>query len=678
MPRASCRRRKSWPRRRTSSARSPRRSSCVTCRRGPRSPRRTTRRPSSPSRWTSSGPSSRPRARGSAPGLPHCPKRRQATRCRRRAASRRPKSSDGGRADQPSGARAHHPPRRRAPGGRPGHRRRAHRARAPRAGQGRRHPAPLPPPGPARGAHAHRCGGAIRPVGLARGTCPAHRRARRPGREGDRGARARPVDAGGGAAPAEAPLPGSHDLGAQGRRVRLDPAGPGHARQELRAGARRRGGGTGDPARAGVLPRPARGQRPEPPQGTAERRRGARRPGDRGRRARHRGPARHHLPDSLCQGGAARGRRPVRGPASPHAERARSGGARAGARPARARGNPRRPCPPRLPAERLRADRRGIAERVSQRRGAAPRLTDQATAGRGMTEIRRVGGLGCGLMGSGHAQDAATAGRETIVRDVAQQIWDRARGGLEKSLANFVEKGKLPAADRDAALKRLTFTTATIDLKGCDIVVEAITEDLELKNALWKELDAICPPHTIFASNTSSLTIAAMAAATKRADRFVGLHFFNPVPLMQLVEVVRAVTTSEETFRRAFAFARSLGKEAVAAKDNSGFIVNLLLVPYLLDAIRAVEHGVGTVPDIDKAMQLGCGYPMGPLTLLDFVGLDTTYRIAEIMFTEHREQKYAPPPLLKRMVTAGLMGRKCGKGFYDYSADPPRVVDLGI
>jgi len=295
-----------------------------------------------------------------------------------------------------------------------------------------------------------------------------------------------------------------------------------------------------------------------------------------------------------------------------------------------------------------------------------------------MTEIRRVGVLGCGLMGSGIAQVAATAGRETIVRDVSQQIWDRARGGIEKSLAKFVEKGKLPAADRDAALKRLTFTTATIDLKGCDIVVEAITEDLELKNALWKELDAICPPHTIFASNTSSLTIAAMAAATKRADRFVGLHFFNPVPLMQLVEVVRAVTTSEETFRRAFAFARSLGKEAVAAKDNSGFIVNLLLVPYLLDAIRAVEHGVGSVPDIDKAMQLGCSYPMGPLTLLDFVGLDTTYRIAEIMFTEYREQKYAPPPLLKRMVTAGLMGRKSGKGFYDYSADPPRVVDLGI
>src|SRR5438128_4747023 len=205
-----------------------------------------------------------------------------------------------------------------------------------------------------------------------------------------------------------------------------------------------------------------------------------------------------------------------------------------------------------------------------------------------MTDIRRVGVLGCGLMGSGIAQVAAAAGYDTIVRDVSQQVWDKARAGIEKSLAKFVEKGKVSAADRDTTLKRLQFTTTTADLKPCDIVVEAVTEDLELKNALWKELHGLCGPTTIFASNTSSLTIAAMAAATKRADRFVGLHFFNPVPLMQLVEVVRAVTTSEETFRRAFAFARSLGKEAVAAKDNSGLIVNLLLVPYLLDAIRAV------------------------------------------------------------------------------------------
>src|SRR5438445_2549788 len=282
-----------------------------------------------------------------------------------------------------------------------------------------------------------------------------------------------------------------------------------------------------------------------------------------------------------------------------------------------------------------------------------------------MSEIRRVGVLGCGRMGSGIAQVAATAGHETIVRDVSQQIWERARGGIEKSLAKFVEKGKLPSADRDAALKRLTFTTRTGDLKGCDIVIEAVTEDLEVKNALWRELDGLCGPGAIFASNTSSLTIAAMAAATKRADRFVGLHFFNPVPLMPLVEVVRTVTTSAETFQRAFAFAKSLGKEPVAAKDNSGFIVNLLLVPYLLDAIRAVERGVGSVPDIDKAMQLGCGYPMGPLTLLDFVGLDKTYKIAEIMFTEYRAQRYAPPPLIKRMVLAGMNGRKSGKGFYD-------------
>jgi 3-hydroxybutyryl-CoA dehydrogenase len=295
-----------------------------------------------------------------------------------------------------------------------------------------------------------------------------------------------------------------------------------------------------------------------------------------------------------------------------------------------------------------------------------------------MTDIKRVGVLGSGLMGSGIAQVAAAAGYDTIVRDVSQQVWDKARAGIEKSLAKFVEKGKLPAADRDTTLKRLHFTTAAGDLRACDIVVEAVTEDLELKNALWKELDGLCGPATIFASNTSSLTIAAMAAATKRGDRFVGLHFFNPVPLMPLVEVVRTVTTSPETFQRAFAFAQSLGKEPVAAKDNSGFIVNLLLVPYLLDAIRAVERGVGSVPDIDKAMQLGCGYPMGPLTLLDFVGLDTTYKIADIMFTEYREQRYAPPPLLKRMVLAGMNGRKSGKGFYDYSVDPPKVLALGV
>ena len=295
-----------------------------------------------------------------------------------------------------------------------------------------------------------------------------------------------------------------------------------------------------------------------------------------------------------------------------------------------------------------------------------------------MTDIKRVGVLGCGLMGSGIAQVAAAAGYETVARDVTKEIGERARAGIEKSLAKFVEKGKLSAADRDATLKRLSFTTTVADLQSCDVVIEAVTEDLEVKNALWRELDTLCPPQTIFASNTSSLKIAAMAAATKRGDRFVGLHFFNPVPLMPLVEVVRTVTTSDEAFRRAFAFAKSLGKEAVAAKDNSGFIVNLLLVPYLLDAIRAVEHGVATIPDIDKAMQLGCGYPMGPLTLLDFVGLDTTFKIAEIMFVEYQQPHYAPPPLLKRMVLAGMYGKKSGKGFYDYSATPPVVSNLGL
>jgi 3-hydroxybutyryl-CoA dehydrogenase len=273
---------------------------------------------------------------------------------------------------------------------------------------------------------------------------------------------------------------------------------------------------------------------------------------------------------------------------------------------------------------------------------------------------------------------AAAAGYQTVVRDVSDAVMAKGKAGIVKSLDKFVEKGKMTAADRDATIGRLSYVTDVTALKDCDIVIEAVTEDLELKNGLWKQLDALCPAHTIFASNTSSLTIAAMASATARADRFVGLHFFNPVPLMQLVEVVRTVTTSPATFDRALAFGKSLGKEAVAAKDNSGFIVNLLLVPYLLDAIRALEHGVASTVDIDNAMKLGCGYPMGPLTLLDFVGNDTTYKIAEIMFTEYRETRYAPPPLLKRMVMAGLYGRKSGKGFYDYAANPPVPVDLGV
>jgi 3-hydroxybutyryl-CoA dehydrogenase len=295
-----------------------------------------------------------------------------------------------------------------------------------------------------------------------------------------------------------------------------------------------------------------------------------------------------------------------------------------------------------------------------------------------MTDITTVGVVGGGLMGSGIAQVAAQAGFTTILREVSDALAGRARAGIEKTLAKGIERGKVTTEERAAALGRLSTTTRVDDLRGCDIVVEAVIEDLEVKNALWKELDGVCPAHTIFASNTSSLTIAAMAAATARADRMVGLHFFNPVPLMKLVEVVRTVTTSEETFRRAYDFARRLGKEPIAAKDNSGFVVNLLLVPYMLDAIRALEGSVASVEDIDKGMQLGTGHPMGPFALLDFVGLDTTYKIAEIMYHEYREKRYAPPPLLKRMVLAGMYGRKSGRGFYDYSQDPPRVNDLGL
>lgn len=295
-----------------------------------------------------------------------------------------------------------------------------------------------------------------------------------------------------------------------------------------------------------------------------------------------------------------------------------------------------------------------------------------------MSEIKTVGVLGCGLMGSGIAQVAAQSGHRTIVREVSDALNEKGKAGITKSLDKFVEKGKLAAADRDATLARLSFTTKIADLKSCDIVIEAVTEDLNTKNPLFKELDGLCGPETIFASNTSSLTIAAMAGVTKRPDRFVGLHFFNPVPLMKLVEVVRTVTTSKGTFDRAMAFARALGKDPIAAKDNSGFVVNRLLVPYLLGAIRALEHGVGTVEDIDKAMTLGCGHPMGPLTLLDFVGLDTTYKIAGIMFDEYREAQYAPPPLLKRMVLSGMFGKKSGKGFYDYSSNPPTVSQLGL
>jgi 3-hydroxybutyryl-CoA dehydrogenase len=293
-------------------------------------------------------------------------------------------------------------------------------------------------------------------------------------------------------------------------------------------------------------------------------------------------------------------------------------------------------------------------------------------------EIRKVGVLGGGLMGSGIAQVAAMAGFETVVREVSDPVIDKSKSGIEKVLAKGIEKGKVTAEQRDAAMSRLSFTTDLAQLASCDIVIEAVVEDLEMKNAMWKDLNEICSADTIFASNTSSLTIAAMAAACGRPEKMLGLHFFNPVPLMKLVEVVRTITTSDETADAAFDFAKRLGKEPVKAKDNSGFIVNLLLIPFMLDAIRALENNVASVEDIDKGMQLGAGHPMGPFTLLDFVGLDTTYKIAEIMFDEYREQRYAPPPLLKRMVIAGMYGRKSGKGFYDYSQDPPRVSSLGL
>jgi 3-hydroxybutyryl-CoA dehydrogenase len=293
-------------------------------------------------------------------------------------------------------------------------------------------------------------------------------------------------------------------------------------------------------------------------------------------------------------------------------------------------------------------------------------------------EIRKVGVLGGGLMGSGIAQVSAMAGFDTVVREISDPVIEKSRSGIDKVLAKGIEKGKVTAEQRDAALSKLSFTTDLAQLATCDIVIEAVVEDLEMKNGMWKDLNEICPADTIFASNTSSLTIAAMAAACGRPEKMLGLHFFNPVPLMKLVEVVRTITTSDDTANAAFEFAKKLGKEPVKAKDNSGFIVNLLLIPFMLDAIRALENNVASVEDIDKGMQLGAGHPMGPFTLLDFVGLDTTFKIAEIMFDEYRDKKYAPPPLLKRMVIAGMYGRKSGKGFYDYSQHPPRVTSLGL
>jgi len=280
--------------------------------------------------------------------------------------------------------------------------------------------------------------------------------------------------------------------------------------------------------------------------------------------------------------------------------------------------------------------------------------------------IKTVGVVGCGLMGSGIAQVAAQAGYKTIVREVEQKFLDKGLARINKFLSDGVEKGKVAPEARDTTLANLQGTTSFEDFNDCDIVVEAIIENIDEKGGAYRALEKVVRPETIFCSNTSSLCITELAANTTRPDKFAGLHFFNPVPLMKLVEVIRGLTTSEATYRAVFEFAQSLGKEPITAPDKPGFIVNRLLVPYLLDAIRSYENGLGTIEDIDKGMKLGTGYPMGPFTLLDFVGLDTTYYIANIMFEEYRDAAYAPPPLLKRMVLAGWLGRKSGHGFYKY------------
>lgn len=291
-------------------------------------------------------------------------------------------------------------------------------------------------------------------------------------------------------------------------------------------------------------------------------------------------------------------------------------------------------------------------------------------------EIKKVGVLGCGLMGSGIAQVAATAGFDVTVLEAEQRFLDKGFANIKKSLAKFAEKGTLNEKP-EAVLARLKGTLKAEDLADCDIVIEAIVENVEAKNEIFAKLDRIVKKEAIFATNTSSISVTEVMAATSRPERFVGLHFFNPVPLMKLVEVIRTIASSDDVVETAVEFGRQVGKVPVRTSDKTGFIVNRLLVPYLLDAIRAYEEGVGSIPDIDEAMKLGCGYPMGPFTLLDFVGLDTTYYITNVMFEEFKERRFASPPLLKRLVMAGWYGRKTGKGFYDYS-DPSKPVAMRI
>jgi 3-hydroxybutyryl-CoA dehydrogenase len=287
-------------------------------------------------------------------------------------------------------------------------------------------------------------------------------------------------------------------------------------------------------------------------------------------------------------------------------------------------------------------------------------------------QIEKVGVLGCGLMGSGIAQVAATAGFDVTVLEVEQKFLDKGFAGIEKSLAKFAEKGTIKESPQ-AIRGRLKGTTNKQDLADRDIVIEAIIENLDEKKKMYASLDPIVRKDAIFASNTSSISVTEMMTATKRPERFVGLHFFNPVPLMKLVEVVKTIATAPEVYESAYEFGKKLGKVPVRTSDKTGFIVNRLLVPYLLDAIRAYEEGVGSIEDIDNAMKLGCGYPMGPFTLLDFVGLDTTYYITHVMYDEFKERRFASPPLLKRLVMAGWYGKKTGRGFYDY-ADPANPV----